>query len=372
MPDLMTNAPCGFVAFRDDGRIHEVNQTLTDMLGYARTELLGEHMDTILPPGGRIFYQTYLFPLLKVQEMVEETYVALKTKSGDAVAVLLNGRRRERDGQFVSECVVMRMTQRHAFEEQLLEARRLAEEASAAKTKFLSMMSHDLRTPLTTIDGNAQLLATGVQGPLTAEQFESVDAIREACRLQTTMISDILEFAQLQSGKVQVRIQRVEVSEAFARAHALVRSHLKESGLRFASHSDGDDIAVMADPNRLQQILLNLLTNAIKFTPAGGEITIGWTRHQERVKIMLRDTGIGIPPEELEKIFSPFVQVGTRGTKTSASSHGVGLGLAICRDLARAMNGEVTAESVVGSGSLFTLELPAAVTPDSNVATSEG
>ena len=356
----MNTAPCGFVAFADDGTIVDVNQTLADMLGYTRVELLGWHIDKLLPPGGRIFYHTYLFPLLKVKELVEEVYVALRTKSGEAVPVLLNGARREREGRFVSDCVCLRVIQRHEYEDQLLEARRLAEESSAAKGKFLSMMSHDLRTPLTAIYGNSQLLADGAFGAMTEEQLEAVRTIADACQLQMTMISDILEFARLDSGRVQVLPRAVPVSEAVSRAEVLVRVQAAETGLRMKIAGCGDDATVLADPGRLQQILLNLLTNAIKFTPAGGEVEVGCAHEDERIRIRVRDSGIGIPPEQLQRIFSPFVQLDVAPAGLTVPARGVGLGLAISRDLARAMNGDVTAESIVGRGSTFTVDLPAA------------
>lgn len=359
MSDLMKTAPCGFVSFSDDGTMDEVNDTLLEMLGFTRIELLGWHIDRILPPGGRIFYQTYLFPLLKVQSSVEEIYLALRTSGGTDVPVLLNGRRQERRGRIFNDCVVVRMTQRHAFEDQLLQARRLAEEASAAKTKFLSMMSHDLRTPLAAIDGNAQLLESGAVGDLSQQQRESVEAIRDACRTQMTLISDLLDFAQLQSGKIQVQLAPVSLIGAVERAHALVKGLMDESMLRFGSIDCGEEHMVMADANRLQQILLNLLTNAIKFTPAGGEISVECRVRDDHVLISVRDTGIGISEPDLSRIFSPFVQVDSGGQR-SASLGGVGLGLAICRELARAMGGEVTARSTVGAGSVFTIELAVA------------
>ena len=359
MSDLMNTAPCGFVAFADDGTIVEVNQTLAGMLGYAPVELLGWHVEKLLPPGGRIFYHTYLFPLLRVQDLVEEVYLALRTKDGRDVPVLLNGARRERGGRVVSDCVCLRMMQRNEYEDQLLQARKLAEESNAAKAKFLSMMSHDLRTPLTAIDGNAQLLAAGAFGPLAEEQLDAVREIREACRMQMALIGDILEFARLDSGHVQMQAQRVRVSEILARAEALVRVQTGDAGLRLTV----DECAaadVIADPDRLQQILLNLLTNAIKFTPAGGAIAIACESDGGRARIRVRDTGIGIPPEHLQRIFAPFVQVDAAPPGRSAALSGVGLGLAISRDLARAMNGDVTAESVPGAGSVFTVDLPAA------------
>lgn len=354
MNDWMSTAPCGFVAFADDGTIAEVNQSLCEMLGHSRLELLGWHVDKILPPGGRIFHHTYLFPLLKMQGRVDEIYVALRTKDGRDVPVLLNGVRRERDGRFLSECVCLRMLQRHAYEDQLLEARKLAEESNAAKAKFLSMMSHDLRTPLAAIDGNAQLLESGMDGPLTPEQVESVRAIREACKVQMTLIGDVLEFARLDSGRVQVQTQAVAVSDVVARAAALVRLQIGDAGLRFTTAACNGGTAVMADPNRLQQILLNLLTNAIKFTPSGGEIAVTCRCDGDRVRIDVRDTGAGIDPDHMQRIFWPFVQL------EASPSGGVGLGLAISRDLARAMHGDVTAESTPGEGSVFTIDLPAA------------
>src|SRR4051794_4501275 len=360
MSDLMNTAPCGFVAFADDGTIVEVNQTLADMLGYAPVELLGWHVEKLLPPGGRIFYHTYLFPLLRVQDLVEEVYLALRTKDGRDVPVLLNGARRQRGGRVVSDCVCLRMMQRHEYEDQLLQARRLAEESNAAKAKFLSMMSHDLRTPLTAIDGNAQLLAAGELGPLTAEQLDAVREIREACRMQMALIGDVLEFARLDSGRVRMEAQRVRVSEILARAEALVRVQIGDAGLRLTIDECAGADDVIADPDRLQQILLNLLTNAIKFTPAGGAIAIACERDGDRVRIRVRDTGIGISPEHLQRIFAPFVQVDAGPPGRSAASSGVGLGLAISRDLARAMNGDVTAESIPGWGSVFTIDLPAA------------
>jgi PAS domain S-box-containing protein len=359
MHDLMTNAPCGFVAFADDGTIVELNQTLADLLGYSRIELLGWHVDKILPPGARIFYHTYLFPMLKVQELVEEIFIALRTRDGKDVPMLLNGARRERDGRMVSDCVCLRMIQRHEYEAQLLQARRLAEESSAAKAKFLSMMSHDLRTPLTAIYGNAQMLACGDHGPLTADQQEAVEAIRDACTMQMNLISDILEFARLESGRVDVRPGPVRASEIVARAASLIRVQVSEAGLRLITRSCEETDSVMADPHLLQQILLNLLTNAVKFTPAGGEITVSCESRDGRFYFHVRDTGIGIDEADLERIFSPFVQVQAVPSAAADAARGVGLGLAISRDLARAMQGDVTASSSE-TGSTFTIDLPAA------------
>ena len=358
LDSLIDSAPCGFLSFADDGTLRAVNTTLADLLGYTRVELEGWHLQKILPPGGRIFYDTHVFPILKMHGRAEEIYIALRTKAGTDLPMLMNAVRRERDGVTVNDCVFVRMIQRHQFEEQLLEARRLAEQANDAKAKFLSMMSHDLRTPLTAISGLADLLAADLHGPLNDDQRGEIQRIRAASRELGRMINDILSFAQLESGKVEVRPQPVPVDAAFARAESLVRLRIQQEELSLRADTCGDDTIVSADPDRLQQILLNLLTNAIKFTPPGGRVTVSCEHRGERVLIRVQDTGVGIPREQLEMIFDPFVQL--EAQPNDPSQRGVGLGLAISRDLARAMKGELTADSAPGEGSVFTLELPAA------------
>ncbi len=353
---LLDRAPCGFVAFADDGTMLAVNTTLAEMLGYTRVELEGWHLQKILPPGARVFYNTHVFPILKMQGAAEEMYIALRTKDGRDIPMLMNGVRRERGGAPVSDCVFMRMLQRHAYEDQLLEARRLAEQANDAKAKFLSMMSHDVRTPLTAIYGHAELLSSGFYGELTDPQRDSAEAIKQASRDVGRLVDDILSFAQLDSGRVEVRAKAVTVPAAIERAEALIRLRLNQAELAFESICDRSAVA-HADPERLQQILLNLLTNATKFTPPGGRISVSCERTPDRVLVRVRDTGIGIPREQLERIFDPFVQLGA--LSRDEVNRGVGLGLAISRDLARAMGGELTAESAPGEGATFTLELPA-------------
>lgn len=354
MDPLLDTAPCGFATVLDDGTMRDVNATLAAMLGYARVELEGWHLQKILAPGGRIFYQTHVFPLLKMHAMADEIYIPLRTRDGSDIPMLMTAVRRERDGVFVSDCVFVRMLQRNELEDQLLQARRLAEASSAAKAKFLSMMSHDLRAPLTTISGYADLIGGGAYGEIPDDLREAVQIIRTACREQLRLMNDILSFAQLESGRVTVRSERVRVAEAMERAETLVRLRASDAGL--ALRMKACDEIVRADPDRLQQILLNLLTNAIKFTSRGGSVEVGCGREGDRVRFQVRDTGIGIPQEQLERIFDPFVQL---AEETDAVHRGVGLGLSISRDLARAMDGELMASSVPGEGSVFTLALPA-------------
>jgi PAS domain S-box-containing protein len=356
MDPQLNTAPCGYLVFADDGTMLEVNATLAELLGYTRFELEGWHLQKILAPGGRVFYHTHIFPLLKLHGRAEEIYVALRRKDGADLPMLLNSVRRERENVPVNECVLVRMSQRNRFEEELLEARRAAERANVAKAKFLSMMSHDLRTPLTAVSGLGDLLAVGAYGPITEEQQDALRRMKEAGRELLRMINDILNFAQLEHGHVEVRPVPVKVADALARAEVLVRLRVESSGLSLR-FSGCEAEVVSADADKLQQILLNLLTNAIKFTPRGGTISVSCERDGAVVRIRVADTGIGIPPDQLPNVFEPFVQLEEQ--PEDETQRGVGLGLAISRDLARAMGGELTADSVPGEGSVFTVELPA-------------
>jgi len=358
MNDLLNTAPCGFVTFADDGTILFTNVRLRERLGYAAGELEGRPLETILSVGGRIFYHTHFFPLLKMQGIAEEIYLSLKSKSGDDVPVLANAARRERDGQTVNDCVFVRMRQRQRYEDELLRARKEADEAGEAKARFLSMMSHDLRTPLQAISGYADVLALEMHGPINDEQREDLRAIKSASQEMMRLMNDILGFAQAESGRMEVRIAPVAIGDALDRAESLLRPRFQERGLTFERSECADDLVVAADPDRLQQILLNLLTNAIKFTTPGGTISVACEPAGSNVRIHVRDTGIGIPEERVADIFEPFVQV--HDEKTPAGPRGVGLGLAISRDLARAMGGDLTAASSPGHGSIFTITLPRA------------
>jgi len=356
MDSTLNTVPCGFVSIADDGTMKAVNVTLAEMLGYRRSELEGWHVQKILPPGGRIFYQTHVFPLLKLHSRADEIYIALRASDGSDIPVLMNGARRESDGEWLNDCVFVKMIQRHEFEDQLLQARRLAEEANAAKARFLSMMSHDLRTPLTGVMGHAALLAGGAFGAVTAEQVESLDRIKEASHELLRMINDILGFAQVESRTITVSLEPVDVRQSVERAERLVRPRVDERGLTLSTDGIAAGLTVLADRDRLQQILLNLLTNAIKFTPRGGRISVEADDAGERTVIRVADSGEGIPEDQLEAIFQPFVQLGEQSA--DSSKRGVGLGLAISRELARAMAGDVSAASTSGAGSVFTITLP--------------
>jgi signal transduction histidine kinase len=239
---------------------------------------------------------------------------------------------------------------------QLELARAAAEDANRAKSDFLAMMSHELRTPLNAIGGYAQLLEMGIRGPVTAEQREDLGRIHRSQEHLLGLINDILNYAKLEAGRVSFDMEPVVVREAFDEVHEVIAPLALERALRLEI-APCDEIAALADRDKLQQILINLLSNAVKFTPRDGTITLACDAEGDRVRVHVRDTGVGIPDDKLDAIFEPFVQV---GKSSGMAKGGTGLGLAISRDLARLMQGELTVRSRMGEGTEFTLALPRA------------
>ena len=233
-------------------------------------------------------------------------------------------------------------------------ARQAAEEANRAKTQFLATMSHELRTPLNAISGYAELLSLGLRGPTTPEQQEDLGRIMRSQRHLLSVINDILNFARLETGHLEYHLTDVPAAELLGDLESLIRPQLAAKQLKLSYEPVGDDIVVRADAEKVRQVLLNLMANAVKFTAPGGQIWISCEQDDAHVYVRVTDTGIGIPTDRRGAIFEPFVQL----HRTLAQpSEGTGLGLAISRDLARGMGGELTVESEPGMGSTFTLVL---------------
>jgi PAS domain S-box-containing protein len=242
-----------------------------------------------------------------------------------------------------------------------IEERKKAEEeawaASQAKSEFLASMSHELRTPLNAIGGYAELLAMGVRGPLNAEQAQDIARIKRSQQHLLTLINDVLNFAKVDAGQTEYRLTAIPVDEALRDTESMIAPQILAKGLHYSYKGVDKSASILADPEKFQQIVLNLLSNAVKFTESGGTITLSSQPSGNCIEIRVADTGPGIPPEKIDRIFDPFVQVDRR---LSQPVQGVGLGLAISQDLAQAMNGEITVESAVGKGTTFTLSLPRA------------
>lgn len=238
-------------------------------------------------------------------------------------------------------------------------ARATAEEANAAKMAFLATMSHELRTPLNAIGGHVQIMDMGLYGPVTPAQREALQRVNRAQAHLLGLINDVLTYAKVESGRLEYAITSVDAVNVIRDVGLLVEPQFLANELRLELNiGDATDaVSVLADREKLSQILLNLLSNALKFTQGPGTVSVTFAHHPSEpllMEIAVRDTGAGIPTEKLEAIFEPFVQLG----RDLASTHeGTGLGLSISRDLARGMGGDLTVASVAGKGSTFILSL---------------
>ncbi|HEY2855249.1 MAG TPA: MASE1 domain-containing protein, partial [Gemmatimonadaceae bacterium] len=233
-------------------------------------------------------------------------------------------------------------------EDWLRRARELAEAANHAKSDFLAVMSRELRTPLNAISGYVDLLDMQVAGPVTDTQRNYLSRIQSSQRHLHSLLEDVLGFARLESGRLALSPQPVIVYDAIATLESMLQVELQKKRLTFDCRMADNRLVALADPDKLRQILLNLVANGVKFTPEGGRITVGAERDENRIRLWVTDTGIGIPSDQLESVFEPFFQV---DHGVARKYPGMGLGLAIARDLARAMNGELWMESTVGAGS---------------------
>ncbi len=239
--------------------------------------------------------------------------------------------------------------------EQEQAARTAAEEANRAKTDFLRMMSHELRTPLTAIQGYLELLEMGIYGSMTEEQISILRRIESNERHLLAIINDLLDFARVDARRVELRITPLPVRDIRLAVDPVCRPQIDSKQLNYAWHAIGDQMVVRADREKVRQIVVNLVSNACKFTPRGGSIDVECVRLDRAVELKVTDTGPGIPAQKLDAIFEPFVQLDNGLTRATA---GTGLGLAISRELARAMGGDLAVASALGQGSTFTLTLP--------------
>ncbi len=234
-----------------------------------------------------------------------------------------------------------------------------AEAANQTKADFLAVMSHELRTPLNAVAGHAELLMLGVHGPVTDAQIAALERIKRSGRHLLGLINDILNYAKVEAGSVELHVADVAAEDMLGRLDAIVGVQATQRQVSFSTHGC-PGLTIRADSEKVQQILLNLCANALTATDAGGSVRVSCAEQNGAAAFIIEDTGIGIAQDKLDAIFEPFVQI-NRGL--TSQQGGTGLGLAISRDLARAMGGDITATSVVGEGSVFTVTLPLASNP---------
>jgi signal transduction histidine kinase len=306
----------------------------------------------------------------------ESTEIEVVRPGGEAVSAELRVVDTDWEGNPARLVSLRDVTDRKRAEERAaqLERERLgraeAEAANRAKSEFLAMMSHELRTPLNAVIGYAELLRLGIPGALTEDQRTQVARILTSARHLLGLVNELLDLGQVDAGRLSVQSGAARADRAVKAALALIQPIAEARGVSVAARPLGNgDVLYEGDEDRVRQILVNLLTNAVKFTESGGAVAVecGVAKQPDPearlhgpgpwVYLRVEDTGVGIPPGQISAIFDPFVQVGTGRTRPKDGS---GLGLTISRRLARLMKGDLSVRSELGKGSTFTLWLPAA------------
>jgi PAS domain S-box-containing protein len=360
--DLITRAPSIVCELSPGGTVSLINDTVRAMLGWEPAALEGKNMWRLLVHEGDR-PQVEEFRRAMRSRNVTGYELPMRHRDGRSRWVAWNSANRySADGVLQSLVLFgIDVTDRREAEEnnrRLTEAelaRTRAEAANKAKMEFLAVMSHELRTPLNAIGGYAQLLEMGIKGPVSSGQVEDLQRIRRSQAHLLGLINDIMNFVRLETGRVVFHSGLHPVKELLENIEALTAPQIRANGLQYLVTPCDPSLSVWGDRDKIQQILINLVSNSIKFTASGGVIEVKCEASDGHVVFNISDTGKGIPKNKLAEIFDPFVQV---NPKFSRSQDGVGLGLAISRDLARGMGGDLTAESAEGVGSTFTLRLP--------------
>jgi PAS domain S-box-containing protein len=384
--DLFDLAPDAYLVTDLDGIIREANRAGGRLLGVEPHRLVGKPLAVLVPVEERRALRERL-NALRGGAAREEMVLPLATRDGAVVpAAAVAGLMHARHGAPRELCWLLRapagehdresatrierlvaertaalqgaLAEAHGALVETRRERDAATAALAASQRVLAELGHELRTPLNAIGGYADLLLLD-EHDLRDELRRYAESIRRGQEHILTLVTSILDHQGLALGVEALEVADVSVQDTLTHVHMMVAPQMQAKGLRYQCSTEESGTSVRADRARLEQILINLLANAVKFTQTGGRVWTDWERRGERVHIHVRDDGCGIPHEQQEAVFQPFVR-GSGGRGGAAGDpHGLGLGLAISRALARRMHGDLTLRSVPGVGSSFTLSLPA-------------
>ena len=364
---IFEEAPIGMAVVGLDDRFRQVNMTLCHMLGYSEEELTAHSsLDVTYQADvdqSRQLAQAMLNGTARCS--IEERYVR---QNGEVLwATRTASMIRDQTGKPRHYLTMVEdITQRKNTAVALQQAKDEAERANNAKSEFLSRMSHEFRTPLNAILGFGQLLE---RQSLTEVQCIRVRHIISAGRHLLDLINEVLDISRIEVGRLQLSLEPVCVTEALQEALDLMRPLAAERAIEIAAPSDLDPSSfVLADRQRFKQVLLNVLTNAVKYTPIGGNVTVSCVLSGEgKLRLTVRDTGSGIASDKLSRVFTPFDRLGAE----QSDVQGTGLGLALCQRLMHAMNGSIGVNSTLGEGSAFWIELPRTGAPSTRVSLPE-
>jgi PAS domain S-box-containing protein len=334
-----------------DGRIIDVNSRACKMMGYTPEQLKRMSVIDLMVPDERENGSQVLETFKKQGYVHGETkYLTSKSDILDVEisASVLEGYKD------IAQAVVRDITERKKAEEIILLAKIEAESANRSKSEFLASMSHELRTPLNSIMGFSDMLSEGYAGPLSDIQRKYSQHISTSGKYLLTLINNILDIAKIENGKMELELEHFIMDEVFEDAEKLAGHLARKKNIKLQIQKL-ENIELVADKIKIKQIIYNLLSNAIKFTPEHGEVNLLAAVTHNRIKISVRDTGIGISEEDLDQLFMPFKQI---DSQLSRQYNGSGLGLSIVKKLVELHGGDISVESEVGEGSTFAFTIP--------------
>lgn len=396
--ELFQLAPDAYFVTDNRGVITDANVAATQLLGVASEFLLGKPLLPFLDEPARKNYAHQLDRLCGT-DRIDDWETSVRSRTGTSIPVSvsigrmygpdrkLSGYRwivRDITGRKMAESAVRelnrelevrvasRTTQLAAanrVKDELLiserQAREQAETANRVKSEFLAVLSHEFRTPLQAVFGYTELLEREIHGALNETQHRYVQRIQQSQQHLLGVINTVLDFAALESGRlIEVNVRPVRIDELLRLTEALVGPQLQAKDINYEYICGEAPLLAEADATKVQQIVVNLMSNAINYTDRGGRVVLECLSEDKQIAVNVRDTGPGIANDKLDLIFEPFIRIKSRG----GSTNGAGLGLSISRRLARAMGGSLTAVSEIGKGSTFTLRLPLSSVPEQTVS----
>ena len=358
-------SPNAIVLVDGGGRIAMVNRQTELMFGYPREELLGEAVEKLLPESLRGLHVAQREAFLRdpsPRRMGGNRELFGRHREGQLIPLEVGLSPLRSGDDLLVQAVIIDISERRLAEQRLRDHAEQLVLANRYKSEFLANMSHELRTPLNSILILGEQLAQNVAGNLTEKQVRHAEIIHKAGNDLLHLINDVLDLAKIEAGRVQLKLEPVNLQDLLVELDASLRPMAELKGVRLISRvSPGVPRTISGDRGRLQQILRNLLSNALKFTDSGEvELLIGLSdvsldEERETLEFSVRDTGIGIDPQQHERIFQAFQQI---DGSTSRRFGGTGLGLAITRQLVEALDGRISLESAPGKGSRFVVRMP--------------
>ena len=352
--NLLESAPDAMIIVDSQGEIEIANRQCERMFGYSREELLGMCVDELLPVrfrGRHGHYRDDYFSAPKIRPMGSGRELAGLRKDGSEFPVEISLSHVDGPHGMRVSSVIRDVSEQKNLENELIEARHAAERANRANTAFLAAVSHDLRQPVQALSLLNGALRRTVESPLAQEMVESQQQSLDA---MTNLLNSLLDISRLDAGKIEPEIEDFPITRLVDRLSSEFARQAAQKGLKF---SGGDcDAVVRSDPNLLSEIIQNFVSNALRYTPSGGEVSVSCEKGVQTLRVNVRDTGIGIAADELETIFQEFHQVKQQGVEVE----GFGLGLAIVRRLGDLLGVGIDVESTLGKGSCFSVIVPLA------------